>query len=1572
MLENTPILKKKPIVEWQKSDIGKFNPADIKIADFPIAPLMPKPVQTTPSTPLGDFQAFTASRWLPQAPVAPQKQLQTGMDYLSQEKARLQQLKQTTTYTPPAPWALTGTPQQVDSTVNLALVDLKQDIDKWMPVNEFFKYYPEIPQDIANDLYTDIQKGMPIWEAKNYYPELQGMQPNSEVPTSEQDRYKYNAFEYANKWANYLQEQAENIDIPVIEPLAQWAASVLQLGTKWLRDITQWWAELLDKWIASQTDGKEMYKWTVSENLFDITQWFINTAASVVAPVYMLAFGTAMNSLPEDTQVKVGTLLNDMWSFVSKTPWLKQARESLPENRRLEFDQEVSGAIIGLLLGTKWKKNLVANPKKFFAENLNPINIMKNIEQNVLNIPWKVAKAWQPIIEQGKKIIKEEKVKMDTNAEAKKNAIVMKDKSKKWQVEFTDRLAQAQFWVDAKNVRTARENPDLFKQIDDWVITPETVKEELMSLWWEIKGKKWEAGDLYKQVYENPAQFDSAEVADSLLAKLKDKWVRFDENGKITWYDSTKNTYTNTEFSAIKDKFNNLITDLKENPRMLWVEEMHNVRKDIYNTSYQDWLATKKAKGMDILSNEINDKYLKQIPWFSEIDDAFKEASDIAKEVNELVFNRKQEFRWALKSLLNESQYKRLEKLEEYVPWITKKIETLVAHDDFKKAQDTAKVWLYNKWVAWAEWAIIGTIVWWPWIWTFLWSLAGTALSTYISNPKFLKQWIIKNAGKEVATKVLQGKKLSKLEQAKLQVAIKTAKVAEVKAEFEEYKKQTWNTKGMALPEKTTNNIGTPRNPIVAWYTPWKWLKPKLQAREIDTTWLTKIASNFSDAPKIWYLTAKWKVTDVTHNWWAYPTYRVKIDWGNWEIARDIDIYKPKEVSKGIAPKTAEKQGSMVEKTANKEQSKWLVQNTQEKATDMGLKVKEDMDNKVMPRDMPQEPMPIKNKLQEIKNAKWWTQRKEMLSSIQKEYWFKIDDLSVEDMDKLAKALHANTKVDTQIQIIEEIAKKYGKGIKAKVVEPVSNDLLQEAKKYKTAEEFVDANTNNYFTKRWNKDLKPLLDKWEIPTRSPIKTEWDMGILYRVSPEWSLVRNGEYLSTSKKWAKQYLKNAKENWVKNATIIEVRKPLSELYIDNQTDVIRYDWGKTETQLRDIRQQANKEPKWLSTKDEAIKNMDKLAIDPTKKIDEKWLRYKTEIVKDWIKKTETTNNPMQAKGLPTKSEKGGIMDSMKTKELTLYHGTKDWNTFNKFDISKWGKWVWSNVWNQWNQIYLTESEAAAKYFGKLATERAKLLEWVMPWNEKGNVLRFKLSKDAKILDLDTIPNWREWQSIIQKAKKDWYDAVRFPDKAFDNMAEWQSKEWIESIYKDWKPPRTTVIINEDKLQPVNKLDSNTYKNAKEAFDERNRKANWDAKRDAMRMVIDNPRWELVPSYKKLLNENVESVDNWTKKLSELWDNEQFWVYRYSNDWDEWRYNSWTLDKNVAKSFSEWKSVDSELITKDEVAYYYWWYGKTSNEKPLWISEKEIIPMFEVPEEMQLSKSQLRKIREEANKWLKPKSK
>lgn len=67
---------------------------------------------------------------------------------------------------------------------------------------------------------------------------------------------------------------------------------------------------------------------------------------------------------------------------------MKQWKESLPPERRAEFDNEVMGGLTALFFGAKNKLNLLKNPKAFVQENiLNPQNVFKNIEKNVFNIP---------------------------------------------------------------------------------------------------------------------------------------------------------------------------------------------------------------------------------------------------------------------------------------------------------------------------------------------------------------------------------------------------------------------------------------------------------------------------------------------------------------------------------------------------------------------------------------------------------------------------------------------------------------------------------------------------------------------------------------------------------------------------------------------------------------------------------------------------------------------------------------------------------------------------------------------------------------------------------------------------------------------------------------------------------------------------------------------------------------------------------------------------------------------------------------------------------------------------------
>lgn len=66
---------------------------------------------------------------------------------------------------------------------------------------------------------------------------------------------------------------------------------------------------------------------------------------------------------------------------------MKQIKETLPPDRQQEFEQEVVGAMVGLIIGLKNKSNIYKNPLKFFSENLNPKALARNIQENVINIP---------------------------------------------------------------------------------------------------------------------------------------------------------------------------------------------------------------------------------------------------------------------------------------------------------------------------------------------------------------------------------------------------------------------------------------------------------------------------------------------------------------------------------------------------------------------------------------------------------------------------------------------------------------------------------------------------------------------------------------------------------------------------------------------------------------------------------------------------------------------------------------------------------------------------------------------------------------------------------------------------------------------------------------------------------------------------------------------------------------------------------------------------------------------------------------------------------------------------------
>ncbi len=428
--------------------------------------------------------------------------------------------------------------------------------------------------------------------------------------------------------------------------------------------------------------------------------------------------------------------------------------------------------------------------------------------------------------------------------------------------DFADRVAAAHFGVDAESVNIARQNPEIFKQIDEGKITKKTVIDDLRSL---VSDKKWQKSELwalYEDVYKAPEKFNSVEMAKDIASKLQEEWIEMTD-GKVTWYDPSKTTLTDTEFSALKSKYNNTLSNLTSKPRELSVEEVHNIRKDIYNTSYNDGVRSKKAKGVDIISNLINEKYLHTVPWFKELDTEFGDVASIAREVSKIITNKDGEFKGTLKALLGEKQAPRLELLEKYVPGITQTLETIKAHDDFVRTRDTHKVWLYGKIVKWATSTWVGFALGGP-VWAFIGWVGWALLDQFLSNPDLLKKYIKNIDGGKTLAKLEAGKELSAVEQAKVKIA--AAKVqweadrkvkmeaqrveAEAKAKMEEEKK--------IIQSKKTEAFNKIKN---------------------DPEYVKRAeAGHRVDKPLVWDITREWKVTAVKETGGQYNHFRVQID----------------------------------------------------------------------------------------------------------------------------------------------------------------------------------------------------------------------------------------------------------------------------------------------------------------------------------------------------------------------------------------------------------------------------------------------------------------------------------------------------------------------------------------------------------------------------------------------------------------------------------------------------------------------------------------------------------------------
>lgn len=669
-----------------------------------------------------------------------------------------------------------------------------------------------------------------------------------------------------------------------VNNVAWWAETAIR-GTTSLTDragkgIAEWMvSKMSPSTIESikqfNRDNPELYKvakaytdmWgmqvTTRDAIADVANWVTTAAVALmpkgaiilniasVTPWTKEALGFAINKVVSPSLLWAINWVGDKlfnWAFTS-------FRDSLTPDRQQQRDMTVWTTWLAMILWGKYRDPKTGKLSlKTVVSNLDPRILVPNFEQALFNTTTSVSRAiqsiWAPKLDDMWKIdITEPTGKVTT----------------------LDRIIANKIGMDAENIRFMKDNPILIKAIDDGSLNKEWFKKEIVKVIDNMKNDTSTIGKLYQEAYKQTRTFDTAPIIKEMQNNLKDKGVVFDAENKIIGFDTTNPYAANIKIAeqwVIKRMYNQTVSSIKDKTD-LTVQQTHASRIALYKASYSEWVSTKASPTLRALSSVFDDR-LKTVDGFAKIDADYKASISDLNAISKLVLNRQWEFKWTLKAMLGEAQYKKLQALEEVMPWATKRLEAIKAWDDYIRARETHKVWFYssisNHLTSWWIWWILGWATWWP-IGAVLGSILVELVSAKITDPEVFKNWIIKNIPKweDMVVKINNNEPLLESEQKVILAKLKEKWVQDAYNYARE--KWVWADESLKMIQEAKKTV-IPKNTTIDKWTlkewPWAYNEP----------WLSKVESN-KITIKPWVETPKVEEPIIVYRWFN--------KWSSWE-----------------------------------------------------------------------------------------------------------------------------------------------------------------------------------------------------------------------------------------------------------------------------------------------------------------------------------------------------------------------------------------------------------------------------------------------------------------------------------------------------------------------------------------------------------------------------------------------------------------------------------------------------------------------------------------------------------------
>lgn len=959
---------------------------------------------------------------------------------------------------------------QKDEGVRSVLSQLGANIMQWDDLATIRQKYPELDgmdDSVLSQLGGNVLQGDDIDTILQKFPELVAIKNNQNYTESQkwstmnwlldQAWQSFNEFTQNMKeddsWLFGPAKWIKNGVLDMTNQVVQGSIWVLK-GTYWLTDKAAWQIMKSYAHLTWDRDWEDPYRLTdtsVSQDILNLWEGTINTAMAIWAPLITAWFNLAAQ-IPwlKNVVEWLAKWTQFAWSIIARVPGLQDFKDSLPEEDQDRFDAFVGNVGIWMLLWVKGKKNIVKNPKQFLIDNMTPTQIARNFQENVLWMPSK----WAKVVRDTTWFIKNKTSDLFdlTWLKPEEKAIIEKNPYFKDEIWKLRESVESQ-WLTPQDHQT---------QVLQW-LTEELISQVDEKIW--NLEKTW---PLYKEIKNNPKEFAFADAKKWISDMLTNKSIKVNSDWTLDFSES--NIGSETDMRKIQRAYDRVMDhwDTSTAARTL------NLRQAIDDMAWWEKEATPKASSIIKQMRWIVDNIAKkEVPGLKEADAMFssqiQELKDIRKWLVDKQWNTLASSYTKVKNSNTLANTVFGDKLEKYFPGTKEKVEAInTATKLWKKIDSPAKLWLWATISAkLIEWTIATAV--WSAFWANYWFWA-LILSHIVEKVVLKGMDSMKRSQIEAIINKITPEQISKLDeigrqiQARQRISQQNNQFLEEtmtmiqdavgvekdnKASYQAFLDSIYNDLPK-LPEKTdSNNMGTPKNPIVAKMDPN--FQPTIKTPDFAS--MEKIAMDPQDPPKVGYETKMWKVVDTTHNWGAYPKYKVKIEGSDKRFTKEEigDVYKPKAVNTDNTP--------------------------------------------VPPKLDPWEQVPaqqIENK--PVLNVAKWGKKEYYLKQMKEIYWVDINNVDPVDLPKISEALNSRTPGKAE-EIMREMANKYWN--KEEFANNPKKDTVDGMKKEKIAYHWSARHTIDSL-----KELDP--SKWSHGSISFTTNKWQADIFWAWNNQFSI------------------------------------------------------------------------------------------------------------------------------------------------------------------------------------------------------------------------------------------------------------------------------------------------------------------------------------------------------------------------------------------------------------------------------------------------------------------------------------